>query len=100
MTALRARKRVSGVTCQFGKHSVIEPARIDELGLARNPLEAKTETANDGQAPVVGGCCGAPDPVDTGSNKGEIEAGSRRFGHITVATSVAMQPIPKLTGPV
>jgi hypothetical protein len=69
---------------------MIEPTRIYELGLACNALEAEPETAYDGQAPMVRRRRGAPDPVYAGSNKGEFEAGTRRFGHVPIAASVAM----------
>ncbi len=69
---------------------MIEPARIDELGLARNALEVEPEAAYDGQAPMVRRRRSASDPVYAGSNKRELEAGARRFRHVTIAASVAM----------
>jgi hypothetical protein len=72
---------------------VIEPSRIDELGLARDTLEVKPEAGNHGKASMIGSSRGASDPVYAGPNEGELETGLCGLSHIPIAAGIAIEPI-------
>src|SRR4051812_14582018 len=78
---------------------MVEPARADPLGLARDALEVEVEPRDDAKARRVVGRGGAAHAVHAHALKCKIEASLRRLRHESPAGDFTPEPITELTGP-
>jgi hypothetical protein len=77
---------------------MIEPTRIDKLGLTRDSLKVKPKAANYRKTPSVDGRGSTAHPMYAGPTKCKLQARGGGFGHISIAAGVFVQPVAELTG--
>ena len=73
---------------QSGEDRMIEPARVHEFSLARDPFELKVQTGDDSKTRVIRGCGSTPDSVNSGPLKRKVQTRGCRLSHVTESTRI------------